>query len=156
MEASGILERIAACLPCAACGSRSWQLWPGEFDDDAQPILTAPTPALAECLIPPSVSHIYADRQRSPSGVDAPWDTGVRTIICYCHACITNNPASYTTLLPKILHFHASDLQACTLQHGLREGCMRMHAGCEPQWAAEGPVTERGRARQARRPERGE
>ena len=77
MEGSSILERMAACLPCAACGSRTWQLWPGDFDEDAQPILTAPTPALAECLIPPSVSNLYADREQALSEPAAPWDTGV-------------------------------------------------------------------------------
>ena len=78
-----MLERMAACLPCAswpcagAASSRHWQLWPGDFDDDAQPILTAPTPALAECLIPPSVSNLYDDRGRSSPESSAPsWDVG--------------------------------------------------------------------------------
>ncbi|CAL8471099.1 g10641 [Coccomyxa elongata] len=83
MEGSTVLERMAACLPCAswpcagAASSRHWQLWPGDFDDDAQPILTAPTPALAECLIPPSVSNLYDDRGRSSPESSAPsWDIG--------------------------------------------------------------------------------
>ena len=78
-----MLERMAACLPCASwpcaggASSRHWQLWPGDFDDDAQPILTAPTPALAECLIPPSVSNLYDDRGRSSPESSAPsWDIG--------------------------------------------------------------------------------
>ena len=77
---STVLERMAACLPCVSgwpCTSgRSWQLWPGEFDDDAQPILTAPTPALAECLIPPSLTNLYADREQAESS--SPWDAQVR------------------------------------------------------------------------------
>ncbi len=83
MEGSTVLERMAACLPCASwpCAgggsSRHWQLWPGDFDDDAQPILTAPTPALAECLIPPSVSSLYDDRgQSSPESSAPSWDIG--------------------------------------------------------------------------------
>ena len=80
---STVLERMAACLPCVSgwpCAvSRSWQLWPGEFDDDAQPILTAPTPALAECLIPPSLTSLYAERdmQREPAEPSSPWDAQV-------------------------------------------------------------------------------
>ena len=94
MEGSSILERMAACLPCTACGSRSsWQLWPGDFDEDAEPILTAPTPALAECLIPPSVSSLYADREQSTSGVAVPWDTGVRLPLRY-HACVTSKASN--------------------------------------------------------------
>ena len=62
MESEGarLIERVAACLPCYSCGAgRNWQLWPGDFDEDAQPILTAPTPALAECLIPPSMADPF-------------------------------------------------------------------------------------------------
>jgi hypothetical protein len=86
-NAPTVLERMAACLPCASwpCGSgrcggggsSGWQLWPGDFDDDAQPILTAPTPALAECLIPPSVTTLCADQgdaSVAPSGTS--WDIG--------------------------------------------------------------------------------
>lgn len=86
MEGSSILERMAACLPCARCGSRSWQLWPGDFDEDAQPILTAPTPALAECLIPPSVTNLYADREQAAAEPAAPWDTGVSRPCSHCTA----------------------------------------------------------------------
>lgn len=82
MEGPTVLERVAACLPCAswpcAGSGRHWQLWPSEsFDDDARPILTAPTPALAECLIPPSVSNLYDGRDQTSPEYSAPsWDIG--------------------------------------------------------------------------------
>jgi len=75
MESEGarLIERVAACLPCYSCGTgRNWQLWPGDFDEDAQPILTAPTPALAECLIPPSMADPFKQQHRAMHA-DATW-----------------------------------------------------------------------------------
>lgn len=77
MDSDGakLIERVAACLPCYSCGAgRSWQLWPGDFDEDAQPILTAPTPALAECLIPPSMADPFRQSSRG-SGTGRAWDS---------------------------------------------------------------------------------
>ena len=76
MDSDGakLIERVAACLPCYSCGAgRSWQLWPGDFDEDAQPILTAPTPALAECLIPPSMADPFRQSSRG-SDTGRAWD----------------------------------------------------------------------------------
>ena len=86
MESEGarLFERVAACLPCYSCGAgRSWQLWPGDFDEDAQPILTAPTPALAECLIPPSMADPFRQQPRGLSH-DATWASSESTLMQVC------------------------------------------------------------------------
>ena len=83
MDSDGarLIERMAACLPCYSCGAgRSWQLWPGDFDEDAQPILTAPTPALAECLIPPSMADPFRQTSRG-SDTGRAWDSSEGTRI---------------------------------------------------------------------------
>lgn len=116
MDGSTVLERITACLPCGLpcaswpCGNgnanRNWQLWPGDFDDDAQPILTAPTPALAECLIPPSVSNLYADRgDTSPESAGVPWDISAGRSFP-TQACHSSFPLRPWLAQSNVLSFH--------------------------------------------------
>ena len=107
MESEGtrLIERVAACLPCYSCGTgRNWQLWPGDFDEDAQPILTAPTPALAECLIPPSMADPFKQQHRAMHA-DATWASSNSTLMqVYIDICLSQKKRLSRLCDPSCIH----------------------------------------------------